>query len=199
MLDLLFHFHDARASCPAHLMEYSPPGQGPYLTKMTLHLQDSTITSGSTWPSHFTFPFHCLWDFRKINVERMFLQVTSVRHRWLHGSCHMQLETALLLAACSCLCNLLGSQTSDAKASHSSLSSADWHQTLHTAGEMLPDWKWQFHFRECNGFPLAIRSLLHRAMFFQAILDAWNTRLSSVNISKSPLATAVSCTCSSFS
>lgn len=37
----------------------------------------------------------------------------------------MQLETALLLAACSWLCNLLGSQTSDAKASHSSLSSAD--------------------------------------------------------------------------
>lgn len=52
-------------------MESSPPGQGPYLTKMTLHSQDSTITSGSTWPSHFTFPFCCWWDFRWISMERM--------------------------------------------------------------------------------------------------------------------------------
>lgn len=36
---------------------------------------------------------------------------------------------------------------------------------------------------------------LHRAMFFQAILDAWNTHLSSVNISNLPLATAASRTC----
>lgn len=136
-------------------MEYSPPGQGPYLTtQMTLRLQDSTITSESTRPSHFTFPICCFWDFRWISMERMVppgdiskASLTAWQLPRAAGDCP---------SASSMFLPPQPAWVTDFWCKGQPLLtefSWHWHQTLHKTGEMPRDWKWQFHFGECNGFP----------------------------------------------